>query len=153
MVSETLPMTDWTEIIRKCDEIAETHKGQFRRDGVTPYITHPRAVAAMFTEHEQLQKCIALLHDVLEDTDMTDAQLLELGVPKQVVDGVLVLTRQKDEPYFDYIDRIVASDLTGEYCHLKMSDITHNLFCGTNKPGEAKRYFQAFRTLSKWRYL
>jgi (p)ppGpp synthase/HD superfamily hydrolase len=56
---------------------AELHRGQYRKASTVPYISHPMAVAATVLEHggTENQAIAALLHDALEDTDITEAQL------------------------------------------------------------------------------
>ena len=57
------------DLVVLAEKIAtEAHKGQFRADGKTPFIEHPKAVAAFFSDDEWQLKVIAWLHDVIEDT-------------------------------------------------------------------------------------
>ena len=66
------------EIVRLAAQIAtDAHRGQFRRDGVTPYISHPEAVAKR-VEGDDLAEAIAWLHDVLEDTAIKVQDLVSL---------------------------------------------------------------------------
>ena len=98
------------------------HTGQYRRDGVTPYIEHPQAVAALLTgEKEQM---VAWLHDVIEDTDYTAQMLLDLGVDPSVVSAVEIMTHHDDEPYMVYIDRVAQNLLSRT---VKLADIQANL--------------------------
>ena len=107
-----------------CLEIAEkAHEGQTRYDGVTPYIVHPRAVADQFDDY--FLKCIAILHDVIEDCDGYDWKtLVDLGVDPMVVDAVVVITHPKEEPYEEYIDRILPFDYVAK---VKLADMLVNL--------------------------
>lgn len=86
-------MTDF-ELVSSADALAaKWHDGQFRKDGVTPYITHPRRVANMVsvaTGGNPVSFAVALLHDVLEDTAIPAADLLALGIP--IIYGVWWLT-------------------------------------------------------------
>lgn len=69
-------------------------------------------------------KCIALLHDVLEDSELTADDLLEKGVPKCIVYKVQTLTKAPEEKYMDYIKRVKKDPV----CALvKIADIEHNL--------------------------
>ena len=108
------------------------HQGQFRRDGVTPYIEHPEAVAAVFPE-DSWQNEIAWLHDVIEDTDWTAQDLLDNGINGLVVDAVMTLTHQKGESYEDYIARISLDDWATQ---VKLADIAANL---ADSPTERQR--------------
>ena len=96
------------------------HAGQKRKNGDN-YIIHPiRVSQEVFTER---QKVIALLHDVLEDTDTTYEELKnEFGV--EIAHSVLVLTRVKDEDYDDYIQRIKTNP---DAVRVKIADIADNL--------------------------
>src|SRR5579862_4286624 len=91
--------------MRVSEELAQqAHAQQFRADGVTPYITHPRRVAelAMFW-NEILDRLldpdfvfdVAILHDVFEDSDITPEQAHARGIGDDVIAMVLVLTNPK----------------------------------------------------------
>lgn len=98
------------------------HAGQFRRDGKTPYVTHPEAVAEMVPER---LKPVALLHDVLEDTEFSEASLRVL-FPKWIVDTVALLTRKQGVHYADYMDRLI---LNPDAVEVKLADMNHNFSC------------------------
>lgn len=103
---------------------ALAHKGQFRRDGITPYIEHPKAVASFF-EEESLAWEVAWLHDVLEDSEISTQNLLDAGIKKEVVFYVSLLTHHKSEPYLDYIQRLAYGG--GISRKVKLADIFTNL--------------------------
>ena len=106
----------------KCLEIAiVAHKDQKRRSG-KPFIEHPMAVSSQF--YDEMMKSIAILHDVIEDTNLTDDKLLVIGVDKEVVDVVMILTKRQDEPYKDYIMRIIKNE---KAILIKIEDLKHNL--------------------------
>ena len=85
------------------------------------YILHPMKVASyMDTDTE---KAVAYLHDVLEDTDVTEDELRNM-FPNEIVDGVITLTHRKDESYFEYISRVSTSKLAKK---VKIADLLHNL--------------------------
>ena len=102
----------------------KAHADQFRRDGVTPYITHPEAVAESLTGEHPDVIAAAWLHDVLEDTEVTTAELKGAGIPWQVMDAVLLLTRGKGQPYEDYLRWITQDEIA---LKVKIADIRHNL--------------------------
>lgn len=97
----------------------EAHAGQTDRSGV-PYIFHPIHVAEQMTD--ELTTCVALLHDVLEDTAMT-AERLAKEFPPEVVEAVVVLTHHPDEAYGDYIRRAAAHPVARV---VKIADLAHN---------------------------
>jgi (p)ppGpp synthase/HD superfamily hydrolase len=98
------------------------HDGQFRRDGVTPYIVHPEAVAAKFKD--ETKRAVAFLHDVIEDTDITAGDLHQAGFSKQIVDAVVALTKVEGETYAEFILRAKQNDIARE---VKIADIFANL--------------------------
>lgn len=110
-----------TKLTRKAMIIAyEAHKNQVDKSGV-PYIYHPIHVAEqMDTENECI---IALLHDVVEDTNVTFKQLEEV-FSKEIIDILKLLTREENIEYDEYIKRIKNNSMA---CKVKIADLTHNL--------------------------
>ena len=98
----------------------EAHKDQVDHSG-TPYVYHPYHLAEQMTD--ETTTCIALLHDVVEDTDITLAQLREMGFPDIVVEAVGVLTREHSVPYQEYIKRVKSNPLARI---VKLADLEHN---------------------------
>lgn len=83
-------------LIERADRLAETwHAGQTRKDGVTPYITHPRRVAAMLDGQPPAVIAVALLHDTLEDTAIPSREIHDLG--GDILAGVWWLTSPDKE--------------------------------------------------------
>ncbi len=110
-----------TKLTRKAMIIAyEAHKNQVDKSGV-PYIYHPIHVAEqMNTENECI---IALLHDVVEDTNVSFKQLEEV-FSKEIIDILKLLTREENIEYDEYIKRIKNNSIA---CKVKIADLTHNL--------------------------
>lgn len=116
--------TNITSVIEHARLIATAaHYGQFRRDGVTPYITHSEAVAAAV---DDVLKPIAWLHDVCEDTWICGGLLYDAGLPLYVCNAVLLLTRPKGGSYEGYIKRMLHEP---QAVIVKLADIHHNLSC------------------------
>jgi (p)ppGpp synthase/HD superfamily hydrolase len=95
------------------DRLAErAHHGQVDKAG-RPYIDHPRTVAAMLLVdgHGVHAAMAGLLHDAVEDTDVTLADLRAAGYPDEVVDAVDAVTRREGETYMDMIRRAAAHPL------------------------------------------
>ncbi len=139
----------YTPLTAKALNTAYTaHMGQTDRSGI-PYIFHPYHVAEQMETEETT--AIALLHDVCEDTDITPEQLLEMGFPENVVEGVRAMTHKKDEDYFDYIRRIKSNPAA---VAVKLADLRHNsdtsrLSTVTEKDiARLKKYRQAERILT-----
>ncbi|MDR3206371.1 MAG: hypothetical protein LBT41_04690 [Candidatus Methanoplasma sp.] len=111
----------YTEMTRKAVRLAyDAHHGQFDKSGV-PYIFHPFSVAeSMETETEA---AVAMLHDVIEDTDATMEDVIAAGFPPSVTDALRLLTHDPETPYFDYISKIRSSPTA---VRVKLSDIADN---------------------------
>ena len=77
----------------------EAHLGQKDKSG-QPYIFHPYHLAEQMKD--EVSVCVALLHDVVEDTSVTLMELQE-QFPEEVTEAVRLLTRREDTDYFDYI--------------------------------------------------
>ncbi|MDD7268045.1 MAG: HD domain-containing protein [Lachnospiraceae bacterium] len=103
---------------------AAAHAGQTDKAG-HPYIEHPVAVASMLETPEQ--KIVALLHDVLEDTDMTEEDLRDYGFPASVIEAVCLLTREPQQDYIAYIEKLRHNELARA---VKLADLTHNMDLG-----------------------
>lgn len=84
------------------------HAGQFDKGG-KPYILHPlRVMANLNTEDEELQ-CIALGHDVIEDTDTTYQALIDLGMTDRIIDGIRGMTKLPGQTLDEYKAGVFAS--------------------------------------------
>lgn len=98
------------------------HADQFDKAG-QPYILHPLAVMNILqTTDEQLQ-CIALLHDVLEDTDTSVDDLYAIGCTNRIVDAVLMLTKAEGQTYEEYKACVCSNE---DAMRVKMADLQHN---------------------------
>ena len=97
----------------------EAHKEQYDKGGV-PYIFHPFHLAEQMTD--ECSVCAALLHDTVEDTDVTIEQLEEL-FPSEVTEAVKLLTHDKNVGYFDYILKIKTNETARK---VKLADLAHN---------------------------
>ena len=99
----------------------EAHQGQQRRGG-EPYINHPMRVAAAFDD--DLTKAVAMLHDVIEDTERSEASLSESGVSDEVIESVRRLTKSSSLPYEDYLNEVKANPRA---LRVKIADMIDNL--------------------------
>jgi (p)ppGpp synthase/HD superfamily hydrolase len=98
------------------------HAGQFDRGGA-PYILHPlRVMSFLKTGDEELQ-CIALGHDVIEDTAVTYRDLYDNGMSDRVVVGIRALTKVPGETLDEYKARIFANP---DAMQVKLCDLRHN---------------------------
>ena len=89
-----------------------------------PYIEHLYYVSNHLETYEE--KVVGLLHDVIEDTYINEKVLLELKFPKNIVDAVSLLTRNREISYDDYIDSIIQSNNLLAI-KVKKVDMMHNM--------------------------
>ncbi len=92
--------------------------------GGYPYLDHLYEVSKRVDGEDA--KLIGLLHDTLEDTDMTSEELLKMGYSEHIVSSIEVLTRKKKEDYSDYIERIITSN-NRDALNVKLADLNHNM--------------------------
>lgn len=125
----------------------KAHAGQTDKAG-SAYIFHPiRVSCRCFTDEE---KIVALLHDVIEDTDVTNDYLLAEGFPRNIVDAILSVTRNEDESYEDFIKRCKSNPIGRQ---VKLRDLEDNMDISrlqqvTEKDVERlNKYIQAYKYL------
>jgi (p)ppGpp synthase/HD superfamily hydrolase len=86
------------------------------------HIHHPlRVMAKMKTD---LEMSAALLHDVIEDSDITAEELLAAGIPAEVVEAVVCLSKNENEDYQDFVARAKKNKLAAK---IKIADIEDNI--------------------------
>lgn len=135
--------------VKEAEDLArKLHAGQTRRDG-SPYIEHPaRMVAEMQNAGISDPKILASawLHDVLEDTDLTEPQLYSMGVMGCFVSHTVgVLTHDPGVTYEGYIENIARHR---DAAVIKLFDIADNLQDEPN-PRQRKKCAKALRLLAK----
>ena len=119
---EEIKNTD--NLIYKALEIVTTLFENDTDKGGHPYMLHIMYVYKHVSSLDE--KVIALLHDVIEDKDVSKEDLLEVGFPKFIVDDVVMLTRVKPTDYKDYIDNIIKNGSI-RALHVKLADVENNL--------------------------
>jgi (p)ppGpp synthase/HD superfamily hydrolase len=97
------------------------HRGQFDKAG-KPYVSHPIYLACKMRTEEE--KIVALLHDVVEDTDVTLEDLEQEGFAKDIITAIKAITKEDGEDYFDYIKRVKKNLLATK---VKIEDLKHNM--------------------------
>ena len=130
----------YTPLTMKAMGIAyAAHHGQVDKSGV-PYIFHPMHLAEQM--EDEVSCCAALLHDTVEDTDLTFADL-EKEFPSEVMDALKLLTHPKEVPYFDYVRAIRGNAVAVK---VKLADIAHNSdqsrLTDSDMPEEIRAYFR-----------
>lgn len=98
------------------------HHGQFDRGG-NPYILHPLKVMHYLKSDDEELQCIALGHDVIEDTSVTYKDLRDVGISERVIKGIASLTKQPGQTYEEYKDGVFANI---DAMRVKMADLRHN---------------------------
>ena len=98
----------------------EAHKEQKDKSGL-PYVFHPLHLAEQMETEETT--VVALLHDVVEDTGYTLADLGAMGFPKAVLDALALLTHDPSVDYMDYVRAIKANPIART---VKLADLRHN---------------------------
>ena len=113
------------ELIYKAFELCiNAHEGQKRISG-EDYYYHPFNVAKIVISLGMDSESIAasLLHDVVEDTNITFENLLEMGFPQEVINVLKLLTHEDSVPYMDYVKNISLNPIAKK---VKIADLLHN---------------------------
>lgn len=146
-------------------DIISFHKDQVDKQDIpiifhltdVAYICHKKYSYLDYEYYQETQKspldvtqliCVALLHDILEDTHATESYLRD-KYPKEIVDAVVILTRKLDESYFEYIERVKENKLA---TYVKLCDLEHNIIKCYSKPefqNLKERYVKALSILNK----
>jgi (p)ppGpp synthase/HD superfamily hydrolase len=102
--------------------VTNGHHGQFDRGG-KPYILHPLRVMSFLKEDDEELMCIALGHDVIEDTKVTYKDLIEAGISERVIAGIRALTKLPGQTYDEYKEGVFANV---DAMKVKLCDLRHN---------------------------
>jgi (p)ppGpp synthase/HD superfamily hydrolase len=125
----------------------QAHLGQVDKLG-NDYITHPTRVAAKFVDDPDLQS-ISFMHDVLEDSTVTENELRKL-FSSHIVDAVVALTKKEGQPHDDYLKQVKANKMA---LAVKLADIEDNvsrldqLSDSATKERLAEKYQHALKAL------
>jgi (p)ppGpp synthase/HD superfamily hydrolase len=132
------------------DLAIEAHRGQvYPSPDPEPFILHPLRV--MLGVPSGVAQIVAVLHDVVEDTEVTLMALGERGFGKPVLDAVDCLSQRPGEAYDDYINRLAINPIARQ---VKLSDLRDNLANNRKLPptpdnlARIDRYERAQRTLA-----
>lgn len=111
------------EMLSKMLVIAtNAHAGQFDRGG-NAYILHPLKVMHYLKSDDEELQCIAVGHDLFEDTSVTVSELRSHGFSQRVVDGMLALSKMPGQSYEEYKQVVFASK---DAMLVKRADLRHN---------------------------
>ncbi len=98
------------------------HSGQFDKSGM-PYILHPLKVMHYLKSDDEELNCIALGHDLFEDTSVTRQDMRDKGISERVITGIESVTKMPGETPEEYKARVM-SNIDG--IRVKMADLRHN---------------------------
>lgn len=112
----------YSKQINKAIKIAyEAHKNQTDFFGV-PYIFHPWEVASQLDNEEAV--IVGLLHDVIEDTNITYDDLRKEGFSEEIIEGIKGVTKIEGEDYMDFVKRAKQNKISRQ---VKIADLKHNM--------------------------
>lgn len=109
------------DLERALEIAAQAHSGQKDKAG-QPYILHPLRVMQACTA--DAERIVAILHDVVEDSDWTLDDLRREGLAEDLVVAVDAMTRRRDETYADFVDRAAQHPIARA---VKIADLRDNL--------------------------
>ena len=98
----------------------QAHRDQLDKGGM-PYVFHPFHLAEQMLDEDTT--VLALLHDVVEDTPYTLADLARMGFSQKVLEALALMTHDPAMPYMDYVAKIKANPLART---VKLADLRHN---------------------------
>ncbi len=111
----------YTELTKKAMRIAfDVHKEQTDKAGL-PYIYHPMHLAEQMDD--EASACTALLHDTVEDGDITFKDLEKHGFTEEIVSALKLLTHDPAVPYMEYVAAIKSNPIAKK---VKLADLAHN---------------------------
>ena len=117
------------------ENLIEKYFGDKVDKGGNPYIIHCRAVGYgaqfiaskfLLLSPEEVKICLeaGYLHDIFEDTDCPEEELISLGISPKSIEIIKLMTHKKDEPYDVYLDKILENGLA---TIVKCADMNHNM--------------------------
>lgn len=98
----------------------EAHKEQIDKSGL-PYVFHPFYLAEQMKDEDTT--IVALLHDLIEDTDHTLEELRALGFGEYIIEAIALMTHDDNVPYMEYVAAIKSNPIAKE---VKLADLRHN---------------------------
>ena len=111
----------YTEQTKKALKLCfESHKDQVDKSGM-PYVFHPFHLAEQMETEETT--IVALLHDLVEDTDYAIEDLTNMGFGKDITDAIALLTHDDSVEYMDYVRSIKNNPIAKA---VKLADLRHN---------------------------
>ena len=110
------------ELLTKAIELAKkAHEGQIDKGG-SPYIGHPFRVMNQFKDEEE--KIVGVLHDAVEDSDLTLEDLKRAGFSDRIIAAVDAITKREGEQIDNYLNRVMNNSIA---LKVKIADMTDNM--------------------------
>lgn len=128
----------------------DAHKEQVDKAGA-PYVFHPFHLAEQM--RDELTTVCALLHDVVEDTDITLDDIAASGFPPEVIEALSLLTHDDSVEYMDYVRAIAENSIARR---VKIADLKHNSdlsrldAADQNARERVKKYKRAIKLLKEY---
>ena len=111
----------YTEMTKRALSLCfEAHKDQKDKSGL-PYVFHPFHLAEQMEDEETT--VVALLHDVIEDTEYTIEDLQKAGFTQNVISAIALMTHNPQMPYMEYVRAIKSNPIARA---VKLADLRHN---------------------------
>ncbi len=111
----------YTEDTKKALKLCfEAHKNQVDKSGL-PCVFHPFHLAEQMTDERTT--IVALLHDIVEDTDYTLDDLRNMGFESDIIEALMLMTHDKAVPYMEYVAKIKNNPIARA---VKLADLRHN---------------------------
>jgi len=130
----------------------EAHKGQVDLAG-EDYMEHIKRVARNFNPNNNYPHWVtAVLHDTLEDSDTTAEDLKKLGITRTVIRALVALTRNENETYNEYINRVIENEMA---TRVKLRDLEDNMnvsrlpYISTSTINRIKKYHKTYHKLKR----
>ena len=137
-------------MLEKAIQIAiEAHQGQTDKAGA-PYLLH--LIRVMNTGQTEDERICGILHDLVEDTPWTFEALRREGFSEEVIRALVCVTKQPNEPYTHFIERIKKNSLATK---VKLNDLRDNMditrltFITEEDTQRLNKYLKAYHSLSE----
>lgn len=112
----------WTMLGRAIALASKQHMGVMDKGG-KPYILHPLRIMNTMPDNDPELRQIAVLHDVVEDTDVTFSDLIDQGYSGRVIDALAALTHSPQDSYILYIKTVKSNP---DAVKVKLGDLKDN---------------------------
>ena len=134
-------------VVKAVQLATKAHEGQKDKGG-QPYMLHPLRLMLHMSSDEA--RMVALLHDVLEDTEVTATDLREEGFPEEVILSVIALTKKENEEYDLYLKRVKENPLATK---VKLADLKDNMDLSRIPEPDTKDYARVAKYQDAFQFL